>query len=351
MLDQDLSVTLQQRVRQAMAETKPLCIVGAGSKAFYAGHCQADDVLEISGHSGVIDYEPSELVITARAGTRLKDIAGVLAAQRQMLGFEPPEFAGRATLGGTLACGFSGPRRPFAGSARDFMLGCKIINGQGEVLNFGGRVMKNVAGFDVSRLMVGSLGTLGVILEASLRVMAMPEVERTLSYQMPEKQALSKMNSLSGQAWPLSALAYDGERLWLRLSGADAALQVAVRQLGGDLENSGECFWQGLREQQLSFFDKPGDLWRVSVAPSTPPMDLSGDCLSDWGGALRWLKTGRPAADIHAAAQKAGGYAVCFRSDDKRDWLRLDAGLQALQQAIRAAFDPLALFNPGRLWS
>ena len=349
MRDQDLSHALQQKIKQAVADAAPLSIRGGNTKTFYGGHCDVMDVLETAGHSGVIAYEPSELVITARAGSRLTEIAEILAAERQVLGFEPPDFGGKATLGGTLACGFSGPRRPFAGSARDFILGCKIINGHGEVLNFGGRVMKNVAGFDISRLMVGALGTLGVILEVSVRVMPMPEAELTVNYALSEQQALCKMNALSGQAWPLSAMAYDGDRLCVRFSGAEAAVRAAIRQLGGDAEPQDEIFWRELREQRLPFFQLPGNLWRISVAPATPPLELSGTGLLDWGGALRWLKTDMPAEAIHTAVEKVGGYALCYRGSE-RDWFRLDNGLLALQQNIRKAFDPLGLFNPGRLF-
>lgn len=349
MLEQDLTFGLQQQVMQAAQDAMPLNITGANTKAFYGGRCDASDVLETTGHSGVIDYEPSELVITARAGTRLVDITELLAGQRQTLGFEPPDFNGRATLGGTLATGFSGPRRPFAGSARDYMLGCKIINGHGEVLSFGGRVMKNVAGFDVSRLMVGGLGTLGVILDASLRVVPLPESELTVAYDLSEPQALSKMNGLAGQPWPISAMAYDGERLRLRLSGAEQAVRAAIGRIGGDLDKLGGIFWQDLREQRLAFFLRPGDLWRISVAPALPALPLPGRWLLDWGGALRWLKTDASADAVHTEARKAGGYAVCYQGKES-DWFKLDDGLFSLQQNIRNAFDPLKLFNPGRLF-
>lgn len=350
MRGQDLTLALQQRVKQAVAEAKPLRINGNNTKAFYGGHCDTEDVLAMADHCGVIDYEPSELIITVRAGSRLTDITEILAGQRQMLGFEPPDYAGKATVGGVLASGFSGPRRPFAGSARDFMLGCKIINGHGESLNFGGRVMKNVAGFDVSRLMVGALGTLGVILQASLRVMPMPETELTVTHALPEQKAIDRMNALSGQPWPISAMAYDSKLLYLRFSGADAAVSAAMRQLGGDLDKDGAVFWRDLREQQLAFFQLPGDLWRISVPPSSPPLNLSGHWLLDWGGALRWLKTDLPADAMHIAAKQVGGYAICFRGA-KSDWFRLDDGLVTLQQHIRKAFDPMSLFNPGRLFS
>lgn len=349
MREQDLSDDLRQQVRQAATTGTALRIVGNDSKAFYGGDCQATTRLHLAGHRGIIDYEPSELVVTARSGTTLNNITSLLAQHRQMLAFEPPGFGEHATLGGTLACGFSGPRRPFVGSARDFMLGCKIINGDGEVLNFGGRVMKNVAGFDVSRLMVGALGSLGVLLEVSLRVLSIPESELTLAYTLSAGEALTKMNALSARPWPLSALAYDGERLRVRLSGAQASVQAAARQLGGDIDVQGESFWQDLREQRLAYFQQPGNLWRISVAPASAPLALSGDWFLDWGGALRWLKTEESAEAIHAAAAKGGGYAVCFRGDNKTDWIRLDPALMALQQKIRVAFDPLKLFNPGRL--
>lgn len=349
MRDQDLSEPIRRQVLEAIAARRPLRIVGNDSKAFYGGDCDATARLETAGHCGIIDYEPSELVITARAGTTLDRIASLLAQHKQMLAFEPPSFSGQATLGGSIACGLSGPRRPFAGSVRDFMLGCKIVNGNGELLSFGGRVMKNVAGFDISRLMVGALGSLGVLLDISLRVLPMPEAELTLAYSLPADAALTMMTALAARPWPLSALAYDGQQLRARLSGAETAVRAAARQLGGEMDIHGETFWRELREQQLAFFQQPGDLWRISLAPASPPLALSGACLLDWGGALRWLKTEQSADSVHAAAAQAGGHAVCFRGADKADWIRLDPALLALQQNIRSAFDPLKLFNPGRL--
>lgn len=350
MRDQDNSGYLHQQVLRAAQTGAALRIVGGNSKAFYGGHCPAETTLNLADHCGIVDYEPSELVVTARAGSRVGDIAEMLAGQGQMLGFEPPGFSGFATLGGTLACGFSGPRRPFAGSARDFMLGCKIINGQGQLLNFGGRVMKNVAGFDVSRLMVGALGTLGVMLEVSLRVLPMPETDLTLIYACKEPQALSKMRQLARQPWPLSGMAYDGEYLRVRLSGAEAAVLAAARRIEGDADRAGNAFWHGLREQRLEFFQLPGSLWRISIAPGTPPLGLAGRGLLDWGGALRWINTDMPAAAVHAVAAAHGGHAVCYRGADKTDWFRLDNDLLGLQQKLCLAFDPLRLFNPGRLF-
>ncbi len=349
MLSQDMGASLREQVLQAVLHKTTLRIVAGHSKDFFGGAGEACATLSVAGHAGVIDYDPSERVITARAASGLKDISDLLSQHQQMLGFEPPDFAGQASLGGTLACGFSGPRRPFAGSARDFVLGCKIINGQGEVLNFGGRVMKNVAGFDVSRLMVGALGTLGVLLEVSIRVIPMPEAEMTLSFIMNELQAIQSMQVWQAKPWPISALAYDGHILRLRISGAEKALSVAASQLGGDIELDGQAFWGALREQQAEFFRLPGNLWRISVPAATKPMPISGRWLLDWGGALRWLKTDESAAVIHAAAKAAGGYALCFRAQDKSDWIRPEPGLMALQQSVRLAFDPVGIFNPGRL--
>jgi glycolate oxidase FAD binding subunit len=349
MRGQDSTAQLQQQVQLAAERGTTLSIVGGNTKAFYGGECHAATPLSTADHCGVIDYEPSELVITARAGTSVETLVDLLAQHGQMLAFEPPRFGTGATLGGTVACGFSGPRRPFAGSARDFTLGCRIINGYGEVLNFGGRVIKNVAGFDVSRLMVGALGTLGVLLEASLKVLPLPECELTLTYEMSGNEAITRMNALAAKPWPFSAMAYEGKRLRVRLSGAGEGLTAAAREIGGDIEENAEHFWTGLREQQLDYFRRPGSLWRISVAPATSTISLSGDWLMDWGGALRWLKTEQSAEAIHETISKVDGYAVCFRGDDKTDWIRFDPPLQVLQNRIRAAFDPAGLFNPGRI--
>lgn len=344
----DLTAEIQGRIQKAVAMAEPLRIVGGNSKAFYGGDCSATAVLEMAEHSGIVAYEPSELVITARSGTRLRDIENLLAAHGQMLAFEPPYFGEQATLGGTMACGFSGPRRPFAGAGRDFMLGCKIINGYGEILSFGGQVMKNVAGFDVSRLMVGALGTLGVLLEISLRVLPKPESEATLIYTIAdEQQAIKQMNRLAGQPWPLSALAYDGQLLSVRLSGAESAVQAAARQLGGDFDELGDDFWLALREQKLAFFEDDDTLWRIGIAPASASPAVSGRWLIDWGGALRWLKTDQPGEAVHAACEAAGGYSEAFRGGGKGERMRLKPELEALQRRIRAAFDPSGLFNPG----
>jgi glycolate oxidase FAD binding subunit len=329
----------------------PLRIVGSGSKGFY-GRSSLGNVLDTAGHAGILRFEPTELVLTARCGTPLSEIETVLAEHGQMLPFEPPHFGERATLGGSVACGLSGPRRPFAGSARDCILGCRILNGKGEILSFGGEVMKNVAGFDISRLMVGAMGTLGVILEATLKVLPKPERELTVCFEQSMEEALNAMNQWCAEPWPLSGLAYDGSRIYARLSGSGRAIDAVYRKFGGDVLEDGNAFWLDLREQRHEFFHSDGNLWRISLAPATPALDLPGTWFYDWGGALRWLKTEAPSETVFRAAQAAGGHATLFRghSDDGRIFQPLPNGLSALHANLKRAFDPKGLFNPGRFY-
>lgn len=342
-MDHDQSVELAERVRAARGM---LTITGSGSKRFYTG-TPAGEALDVSSHRGIVEYEPTELVITARAGTPLAEIEAALAARGQMLAFEPPHFGERATLGGTIACGFSGPRRPYAGSARDFVLGTRIINGPGEVLRFGGKVMKNVAGYDVARLMTGSLGTLGVILEVSLKVLPKPATEMTLSFDVSAADAIASMNRWAGQPLPLSAAAHSGETLHVRLSGAESAVRAARTRLGGEVIDHGERYWEELREHRRVFFQTDEPLWRLSVPPATAPLDLPGKWLIDWGGAQRWLVSTAPAATIRAAAAAAGGYATGFRNGlAGRDSLGVyDPVARALQGRIQQALDPAGRFR------
>jgi glycolate oxidase FAD binding subunit len=351
MSNQDLSDTLRGQVLGAIAAGLPLQIAGGGSKAFY-GRKTLGSRLEVAGHSGVVFYEPTELVLTARAGTPLREIEAALAREGQMLGFEPPHFGPGATLGGAVACGLSGPRRPYAGAARDFVLGVNMINGKGEVLSFGGQVMKNVAGFDVSRLMVGALGTLGLLLEISLKVLPRPEQELTLVFEHSAESALAAMNLWAGQKWPISAACHAEGRLHLRLSGAEAALRASQLALGGEALAQDAGFWEDLREQRLDFFRSAENLWRLSLPPATPSLAISGACLMDWGGALRWLSTAAPAATVFAAARQAGGHATLFRSPApaREVFQALPEGLRQLHIRLKQAFDPLGIFNPGRLY-
>ena len=338
----DITTELAAAVQAAAAKGEPLSIRGAGTKRFYTGE-NAGTPLDVSRHRGIVSYEPTELVITARAGTPLTEVEALLAERNQMLGFEPPHFGPGATLGGTLACGFSGPRRPYAGSARDFVLGTKVINGRGDTLKFGGQVMKNVAGYDVSRLLVGSFGTLGVLLEASLKVLPRPALEITLGFEMPVARAIETMNTWAGQPLPLSAGAHSGETLYIRLSGTESAVRAAHTRLGGQRLEHGPTIWEDLREHRRDFFRTDQPLWRLSVPPATRPIDLPGKWLIDWGGAQRWLVSEAADGAVEAAATNSGGYAAIFGKPVPIG--RLPHALRTLNSAVRSAMDPQRLLN------
>lgn len=351
MTDQDHSQALLAALQRAVANKQALQLRGGGSKDFY-GRAPQGQLLSVAEHSGIIEYEPSELVISARAGTPLQQIEQTLAEHGQMLAFEPPHYGPSATLGGTIACGFSGPRRPFAGAARDFVLGARIINGKGEVLSFGGKVMKNVAGYDLSRLMVGALGTLGVLLDISLKVLPKPESEQTLVRESSAEEAGELLTRIKAKPYPLSAGCYDGERLFLRLSGADSAVAKACKRISGEAYEKGERFWYDVREQQRPFFDTEQPLWRISLPAHAPPLNLPGKALWDWAGAQRWLRSDAPAEVVRGAAQRAGGHASLFRRGDRGGQIfhPLPAPLQQLHSRIKQAMDPQGLLNPGRLY-
>jgi glycolate oxidase FAD binding subunit len=340
------------RVAQAHTRAEPLRIAGGETKSFY-GRLAEGEKLSTAALCGVVAYQPTELVITALAGTRLDDIEHTLAERGQILAFEPPHFGEAATLGGALACGFSGPRRPYAGSARDFVLGVRCVDGRGKLLRFGGQVMKNVAGYDISRLMVGALGTLGVIVEASLKVLPAPEAERTLRFDMPVATALECMNRWAGKPLPLSAAAYYADALWLRLSGAVAAVEAAHGQLGGAPVADGSRFWRELREHTLEFFDDDRPLWRLSVPPAARHMTIAGEWLIDWGGAQRWLRTNVSAQAIRASTQAVGGHATLFRGGDRGGevFTPLDAVQLRIHRGLKARLDPKGIFNRGRLYT
>ena len=354
----------RQRIVQAAADAAPLRIVGGGSKDFYGRPAPGEPLLTAE-HRGIVNYEPSELSVTARCGTPLAELEAVLAEAGQMLAFEPPHFAGGATLGGAIAAGLSGPRRAAAGAARDFVLGASILDGRGAKLSFGGQVMKNVAGYDVSRLLVGSLGTLGLLLEVSLKVLPRPAATTSLGLAANQAQALALCNRYAGRPLPISASAWqdhgdgDGGRLTLRLSGSGAAVAAAQREIGGEVldDTAAANFWRDLRDQRSDFFAGTAPLWRLSLASTTPPLALPGATLIEWGGSLRWLRSEVPAATLHAAmaALGDGAHATLFRGPDasRRQGVfqPLPAALLALQRRIKQRFDPAAIFNRGRLYA
>lgn len=347
----DLTAELVAQVETAIANRQPVCIVGGGSKEFY-GRLPEGERLSLVGHCGIVEYAPEELIITARAGTPLVELEQALAAEGQMLPFEPPHF-GPATVGGTVAAGLSGPRRPFTGAVRDFILGAKLLTGRGEVFALGGKVMKNVAGFDLSRLLAGSLGMLGVILEVTLKVLPKPELELTLCQEVEPGQALETMVGWMGQCLPLSALAYEEPLVYFRLSGTEQAVTAAASRLGGERLAEGEIFWHKLREHLWPFFTEGNeDLWRLSVPPASPWPELAGRWLLDWGGAQRWLRTFEDRSRIFQVAAELGGHATLFRTHGSREQVfqPLPENLAKLHQALKEAFDPHRIFNPGRMY-
>lgn len=347
----DKTDSLQAQVQQAIDAQQSLVIAGGNSKTFY-GNAIKGEPLSLQGHSGIVEYDPAELVITARAGTPLKEIEQTLADNKQMLPFEPPCFADSATIGGTIACGFSGARRPYTGAARDFMLGCKTINGNAEVLSFGGQVMKNVAGYDVSRLMTGALGTLGVLLEVSLKVLPIPEKEITLRKESNLTDALLVMNQLAGKAVPLSAAVYYDGHIYLRLSGTQSAVDAASKNLCGETISDNTSFWKSINNHQHRFF-KPGKtLWRISVAANAPLLGIEDDVLLDWGGAQRWIYTSASEEQLRRQVAQQGGHATCFRNPAEGTSIfhPLSGKMRQLHLNLKTAFDPRGIFNYEKMY-
>lgn len=346
---EDLISALRERIAAAHDRGTPLAIRGGGTKAFL-GHPVDGAFLDVSALTGIVDYQPGELVITARAGTRLAELETVLAEHNQMLPFEPPHFGADATLGGTIAAGLSGPRRPWAGAARDLMLGTRVINGRGELLHFGGDVMKNVAGYDVSRLMAGAHGTLGVLISVSLKVLPRPAAEITVVQQLDATAAIRRMSELAAKPWPLSGAYWEAGALYLRLSGAERAVDAARDAIGGEADNDPER-WTRIRELQTPLTADADRLWRLSVPPAAPLADLPGQWALDWGGAQRWLVTDADADDIRTAAERAGGHATLFRGDCDARFHPLPEAMLALHQRVRKSMDPAGILNPGRLYA
>ncbi len=355
---------LAERIRAAADAGQPLLITGGGSKRFYgepsAGAAEALSTLELQG---VTSYEPTELVVTVRAGTPLADLEALLASRGQYLPFEPPHFGGGATVGGMVAAGLSGPARASVGAVRDYVLGATVVNGRGEVLTFGGQVMKNVAGYDVSRLMAGAMGTLGLIAEVSLKVLPFARAEATLRFEMTQAQALERLNAWGGQPLPLNASAWVDDRgtptLFLRLRGAVAAVEAAFRSLGGEPQHDVAGDWAASRDLALPWFEERAgrDLWRLSVPQTAPVLDLPEAPYIEWHGAQRWVRADpRDAEGIRRAARAAGGSATLFIAGEVEGAGRtgrldpLPAAVERIHRGLKQAFDPAGILNPGRLY-
>ena len=346
---------IREQIIDAHERNTQLNIIGGNTKEFLAPSPPAEvhsashpKELRLLSNSGIVSYQPSELVITVRAGTKLSEVIDTLAEKGQMLGFEPPSFGATATIGGTVASALNGPARPYLGSLRDAVLGIKIMTGTGDIARFGGEVMKNVAGYDVSRLLVGSMGSLAVLLEISLRVQPMPKALQCFSFSCDEQTARAEMSRLRGISLPITGLAYAQEQLCLRLSGAEVAIQHAISSLPA-FESSERKFWIDLNEQRLEFFASSTPLWRVTV-PFDVSGNLPGEHIWDWGGGLCWVKTIEPAAHMHALVQDMGGAATQFRGAGAGDFSPKDDPIAALRDKLKKVFDPHYIFVSRAAW-
>ncbi|TVP49102.1 MAG: glycolate oxidase subunit GlcE [Halomonas sp.] len=355
--DRDIAGELCEQVRSAYAARTPLRIVAGDSRAFY-GRPVEGEALNIAGHSGIVSYDPIELVVTVRSGTRLSALNAALAEHHQMLAFEPPIFSDASTIGGAVATGLSGPRRPWAGAARDFVLGTRIITQEGKLLRFGGEVMKNVAGYDLSRLMAGAQGTLGVLTDISFKVLPIPTATHSLRLTLGLTEALNKLAELGRKPLPITAAAWHHGELFLRLEGGKSSVSATQASLGGEPLDA--SFWGELRDHTHAFFqlNEGQALWRLSLPPNTAPLALDipeADIFYDWGGSQRWVKTALDADTLRAACAAAGGHATCYTPHAKggaaEPFTPLNAIVEKYHRNLKAELDAHGIFNPGRLYA
>ena len=353
-----------ETIRAANAQARSLEITGAGSKAFYGHAVRADQQLSTLGYAGIVDYDPTELVVVVRSGTRIADLETTLAGAHQMLAFEPPRFGGQGTVGGMMATGLSGPRRMTAGAAKDFVLGMTVLDSLATPMRYGGTVMKNVAGYDLSRLHTGALGTLGLIVDVSLKVLPMPPAEETICFSVTAQESIQWANAWLGQPLPISATSWANGQLAVRLSGAVAAVTSACEKLGGQKMSADQAqtFWASLRDQHDDFFQvsstAPQALWRVALPSVTPHLAALGEQQwIEWAGACRWVRTDLPAAEVRQIAQAHGGHATLFRrsvndvSLTEDVFTALATSIHKVHQRIKQELDPNRIFNPGRLYA
>jgi glycolate dehydrogenase FAD-binding subunit len=348
--DRDDSERLRGAVAKASESERPLAIFGRGSKTFI-GPPALGDMLAIGDHSGVVDYRHDELMLTARSGTPLVELRRILAGHDQMLAFDPPMFAGDGSFGGAIATGLSGPGRPWYGAARDAVLGVTLINGRAQCLRFGGQVMKNVAGYDVSRLMAGAFGTLGVLLDISVKVMPCPQYESTRAFELDRDAALARVVSWSRSPLPLSATCHVDGVLYVRLSGTERGVRAAATALGGEEIAYPGKFWDSLRDHTHEFFhrvDEESVCYRVVLPPAAASPAVDGEWLTEWGGAQRWLSTSVPRQRIEPLVRGLGGYLAQFTGLKWPE--QLDKGALKYYRRLKDAFDPNAILNRGRLF-
>ncbi|MDI9244439.1 glycolate oxidase subunit GlcE [Marinobacter sp. CHS3-4] len=350
----DISKKLREQILDARGKGQKLNVVGGGTKQFMGRESDSHaEPLELKKHTGIVEYHPVELIMTVRAGTTIAEIQNALDEHGQCLHFEPPVFGKGSTIGGTLACNLSGPARPWSGSVRDQVLGIRLLNGKGEHLRFGGQVMKNVAGYDTSRLQAGAMGTLGAITEISLKVMPKPAMTMTLVEEMPQSDVIRYMNQRAGEPKPITGAAWVNGKVYLRLSGAKSAVEATAKKWSGEVLENGDDFWQQLQHLTHDFFKGDEPLWRFSVGSTAPDLALDGPQLIDWAGSQRWFRGVADSARLESIAKKAGGQVSMFRGGDRTDEVmhHQPQALQAIQQRLKESFDPDGLFNPGRLYS
>ncbi|MDE0412598.1 MAG: glycolate oxidase subunit GlcE [Gammaproteobacteria bacterium] len=347
----DIRELIASRVKDACEKGCALKIHAGNTKDFYGRNIKGIP-LSLSEHTGIVEYEPSELYITARSGTPLKEIEHVIEKEKQILPCEPPHFGAAATVGGMVAAGLSGPRRVSSGAIRDCILGVEIINGKGEYLQFGGKVMKNVAGYDVSRLMCGALGTLGILMSVTLRLLPKPVSEQTLAFPLNTSEAIQKMNSWTRTPMPITGTFHDSKNLYIRLAGSRSTIEKCAEILGGDMVDRSHAFWSDVKEQAIDFFmtDKP--IWRIQVPPNTTPLKISGSSLLEWNGALRWYASETEASEIRRITEQAGGHACLFRrrSGTEDIFHPLSPHLLEIHRRLKRAFDPNGILNPGKIY-
>ncbi|MYL23052.1 glycolate oxidase subunit GlcE [Halomonas alkaliantarctica] len=355
--DRDIAETLCEQVKKAHAERAPLRIVGGNTRAFY-GRPVEGEPLHIAEHRGIVHYDPVELVVTVRAGTPINALEAALAEHHQMLAFEPPRFGEASTIGGAVATGLSGPRRPWAGAVRDFVLGSHVITQEGKLLRFGGEVMKNVAGYDMSRLMAGAQGTLGVLADISFKVLPKPTASHSLKLSLPLNDALKKLAELGRQPLPITAAAWHDGELFLRLEGGKSSVNATRDRLGGEALDAD--FWRELRDLEHAFFTQNNDkaLWRLSLPPNTAPLALDipeSDILYDWAGSQRFVKTSLDAETLRLACQQAGGHATCYTpaayGGAADPFTPLNPVVEKYHRNLKAELDAHGIFNPGRLYA
>lgn len=353
---------LCKRVELAARNNTQLRPVGGGTKNFYGGPLQGEEV-DMRQWAGIVEYEPTELVITVKPGTPLAEVEAALAAQKQELAFEPPRISeggsNGGTIGGAIASGLAGPARLSKGGVKDYVLGCTLLDGKGQLLHFGGVVMKNVAGYDVARVIPGSMGTLGIATELSIKVMPVAPAEATLQFEMDVNKAIAQSNEWLSKPLPISATFFENGKLTVRLRGASAAVQAAIKNMGGQeiAPAPAQAFWTSVRDQNHEFFNREGDLWRLAVPPTTVDLAMHGQSVHEWGSGLRWFRADESstvnAEQIRAIAKRVGGHATLYRTGNEaarvHAFQQPDAVMLKLQRRLKEQFDPAGVFSINRL--